>query len=173
MTLKDLEKRVKTLQDIEEIKKMHRRYVECLTNYQWEDMVKFFSKDAVAKIARDETHSGKEGVGNMIKNVIAKRISPMRPKGGHLLIQPIIKVDGDTAIGQWLLNRFVAQDTAKRHWQLVSNFYDYPETTKAPSPECSMGKYDIEYVKEDGEWKFRNLLWTMPWPEPKSKPGVK
>jgi hypothetical protein len=170
MTLKELEKRVKTLQDIEEIKKMHRRYLQCLSNYQWEDMVNFFSRDAEVKIARDEADAGKEGVGNLIKNVIGKRISPMRPKGGHLLIQPIIEVDGDTARGQWLLNRFVAQDTAKRHWQLMKSFYNYPETIEAPSPECSMGKYDAEYVREDGEWKFRRLLWTMPWPEqtPKS-----
>ena len=99
MTLKELEKRVKTLQDIEEIKKMHRRYIQCLSNYQWEDMVSFFARDAVVKIARDEADTGKEGVGNLIRNVIGKRISPMRPKGGHLLIQPIIKVDGDTARG--------------------------------------------------------------------------
>ncbi len=169
MTLKELQKRVKNLQDIQGIKTMHRRYIQCLSNYQWEDMVKFFSRDAEAKIARDESHTGKEGVGNLITNVIGKRISPMRPKGGHLLIQPIIKVDGDTAKGQWLLNRFVAKDTAKRHWQLVSHFYDYPPTIEAPSPECSMGKYDAEYVREDGEWKFRHLVWTMPWPEPGSK----
>jgi hypothetical protein len=170
MTLEELQKRVQILQDIEDIKKMHRRYIQCLSSYQWEEMVKFFSRDAVVKIARDEAHNGKEGVGELIKNVIGKRVSPMRPKGGHLLIQPIIQVEGDTARGQWLLNRYVAQDTAKRHWFLVNQYYPYPQTIPAPSPECSMGRYEAEYVREDGEWKFRNLVWTMPWPEPQSKP---
>jgi hypothetical protein len=46
MTLEELEKRVKVLEDIEAIKQLHVNYVYLLCNLQWDDMVECFAEGA-------------------------------------------------------------------------------------------------------------------------------
>jgi len=153
MTLKELENRVKIIQDVEEIKKMHRYYVFCLSNRQWKEMIDCFSKDAVAEIGDQGVWRGKDRIAVLIGEVIAGRNVKVKPKGGHILINPIITVEGDTAKGDWFLSRFVYNQTAPG----------------GPAPKLDRGRYDCEYVREDGKWKFSYLKWVCPWPEEQAK----
>lgn len=50
MTLEELEKRVKVLEDIEAIKQLHINYVYLLCNLQWEDMLECFAEDATLEL---------------------------------------------------------------------------------------------------------------------------
>jgi hypothetical protein len=156
MTLKELNERVKILQDIEEIKQMHRNYLYGLSTCEWEKMADYFAENAEAYIARHDLPyeydiaKGKENIRTMLKDGIGKRVATHRPRGGHLLIQPVISVQGDTAKGHWLMSRF----TYATH--LPGRF----------PPRLDKGRYDVEYVREDRQWKFRYLKWTCPWPEP-------
>lgn len=149
MNLEELEKRVGVLRDVEEIKKMHRNYIFCLNNCLWDKMADYFAENAVAHLAPDEPRKGKEEIAILLRDVIGKRALNIRPKGGQILIQPIIDIGGETAKGHWLMSRFI---------------YD-PDAQGKPVPHLSRGRYDCEYVKVNGKWKFSYLRWRRPWPE--------
>ncbi len=50
VTVKELEKRVRILEDIEAIKKLHREYVYALASQQWDDMLGCFTDNGIADI---------------------------------------------------------------------------------------------------------------------------
>lgn len=155
MTLEELEKRIKALEDIEEIKNMHRQYVYWLaTRRHWEDMVDCFAEDAIADIRIYGPRFGKAEIAKLFRNIITEaRIMPKSPEGGKFLTQPVITIDGDRATGHWLLDMF----------------FDDVTTPEGPTLKLQKGRYDAEYIRENGKWKFRYLKWTMPWPVP---PGL-
>jgi hypothetical protein len=50
MTLEQMEKRLRALEDLEEIKKLHRKYISCLDNLQFDKALDLFTEDAIAEI---------------------------------------------------------------------------------------------------------------------------
>ena len=145
MPLEELEKRIRVLEDIEEIKTMHREYVFWLINHQWEDMVECFTDDATAVIATNPPCKGKKEIAKLFTGIFAKVI-PWDE--GHVIAQPVISVEGDRAKGHWIL------------------FVFYPE----PEGGWLQTRYDCEYARVDGKWKFSSLIFKAPWPvPPKSK----
>jgi hypothetical protein len=149
--LEGLEKRVKELEELEEIKKLHRDYIYWMCNHQWEEMVNCFAEDATADIPNVGEHKGKDAIKEVFQNRISKEESFQ--KGGHMLIQPVISVDGNVARGYWTAYHF-AYDFQSPAGEFVQLF----------GPELQ-GKYDCEYVKEKGKWKFGKMKFTRPWPE--------
>jgi len=146
MTLEELEKRVQVLEDIEEIKNLHREYVFGLASQQWDDMLDCFAEDAIADIFRWGLRKGKAEIEDLFKNTFNGRILPTH---GHFAAQPVISVEGDRAKGRWILYLFFAE----------------------PSVTWVQGRHDCEYIKVDGKWKFSYLKFTRPWPEvPEQKP---
>jgi hypothetical protein len=141
MTIEELEKRVQAMEDIEAIKRMHRDYVFCLINHQWTDMVDCFTEDATMNIAENKPCKGKEEISHLLVDVIAERV-PWDE--GHFVSQPVITVDGDKAKG---------------HWILYVLFFE-------PSMGWRQARYDCEYRKVNGEWKFSSLVFKAPWPAP-------
>lgn len=142
MTLEEMEKRLKVMEDIEAIKKLQRKYVYALASQQWDDMLECFAEDGSADIWTHGLKKGKKEIGELFKSFTGKIL----PSHGHLVAQPVINVDGDKAEGYWLLYLFL------------------------PDPESTwvQGRYDCEYVKVNGEWKFKNLKYTRPWPDPET-----
>jgi hypothetical protein len=65
-------------------------------------------------------------------------------KQGHFTGQGVISVEGDRAKGHWMFYRFLPPPLPERWIQ---------------------GRYDCEYVKEDGQWKFSFMKLTRPWPD--------
>ena len=47
MTVEELEKRVKALEDLDDIKNMHRQYIYWLTTRSWDEMMDCFVKHIV------------------------------------------------------------------------------------------------------------------------------
>ena len=138
MTLEELEKRIRVLEDMEEIRKLHREYVYFLANRQWNDLVDCFREDALYDISDHGLRKGKKEIEDIVKNEFDKLIKPTH---GHFSTQPVISVDGDKANGHWILYLFF------------------------PEPEVSwvQGRYDCEYVKVDGKWKFSSMKFRR-WP---------
>jgi hypothetical protein len=148
MTLEELEKRVRALEDVEEIKILHNEYIYALMDWQWDKMLDCFAEDATADIHR-QVRRGKKEIGIIFKEEVGK---VTKQKGGQILIQPVIHVDGDTATGHWAWYRF------------FYNFYTEVGWHYKIFGPWEQARYDCEYVRENGKWKFKTLKLTRPWP---------
>lgn len=132
MNLKDLEKRVRAMEDLEEIKQMHREYMSCLDNIQFEKALDFFTEDAEVEVRFSGVMKGKESYSKIYLGTLSQR---KERHDGHLVGQPVITVDGDTAKGHWIVYMFFS----------------------VPTIQWVQGRHDCEYVKENGKWKFSKL----------------
>jgi ketosteroid isomerase-like protein len=145
LNLKELEKRVRVIEDIEAIKNLHREYVFLLINHQFKEMVDCFADDAVAAIAEHTPCKGKKAIEDLLVNVIAKQLGW---DVGHFVTQPVIHVKGDKAEGHWLM------------------FLHFPEKPDGPPFKWRQTRYDCGYVRVGGKWKFSSVKFTAPWPAP-------
>ena len=146
MTLEELQKRACVLQDIEEIKKMHREYVLGVNNRRFGEIVDYFAENATVEIRKYGVWKGKKEIEKLFKEEIAGR---QHSKGRYMLIQPVITVEGKTAKGHWIM------DLLSHESFLTGESITTYET----------GRYDCEYIKEGGRWRFSYLKLTSPWPE--------
>ncbi len=128
MTLEELEKRVRALEDTEEILEIDKA-LDC------------FAENIVTNVANYGIKKGKIEVGKFFREVIRNNV--LQSKDGHFTGQPVVVVEGDKANGHWMFYRFVPEPSPRRWIQ---------------------GKYDCEYVKENGKWKFSLVKLTRPWP---------
>jgi hypothetical protein len=99
MILNSLEKRIQVLEDIEEIKQLQIRYVNCLTTTKWDELIDCFSEDGLVDLesgyARGKAEITKHFKGKVALNHIGQE--------GNFVVHPIISVDGDKAKGSWLI----------------------------------------------------------------------
>jgi hypothetical protein len=163
MTLEELEKRVRNLRDIEEIKDLFRNYILWLTNKEWDNIIDCFAENAVAEIGTRGALSGKPEIARLFKDVMAKRDTP---GGGHMLIHPVITVDGDKARGYWTMLHFFIERAFTVNEADLADMAKF-DFTAPPGKELKwlQGRYDCEYVREGGKWKISSLKWVRPWPE--------
>ena len=152
MTQRELEKRIKILEDAKAIEDLQNQYIYWLINRQWDEVIDCFTEDATANVYNHGLRKGKADITNMFKEEMSK-VNWGKGRDGHFLVQPIVSVNNGQAEAQWLL--FI----------LVSD----PVTGKAQQWLC--GRYENKYIKVDGKWKISALKWTYPWPrEPSSFP---
>lgn len=145
--LQDIKKRLKVLEDIEEIKQLQYRYLNCVMFAKFDEIGDFFTDDAQIDLVEwmPET-KGKAAVIKWFKDEIAKIHVG---KEGDFEVHPIISVDGDKAKGNWVMYIM----------------YFLPDTGQ--SLFWVQGIYDMEYARVDGKWKFS----LMRWRERLGKPG--
>ncbi len=149
MAAGDLERRVATLEAIEEIKKLQARYVDYLiTCDDWDGIVDFFTEDGVADLVAGLA----QGRGELLKLFKEKIAVNHIGLEGNFLVHPDITVDGDKAKARWLLYLQYAQPRKRK---VGSN-----PVTLVDAPDWSQGYYDVEYKKVDGKWKISYLKWT-------------
>ena len=140
MPLEDLEKRVRALEDAEQIKTMHREYLFYISNLEIDKALDCFAEDIVADIADYGIKKGKKEVGKFFHEVIRNNV--FQSQDGHFTGQPVVSVEGDRASGHWMFYRFIPEG-ARRFVQ---------------------GRYDCEYIRENGSWKFSLIKMKRPWP---------
>ncbi|MFC1920199.1 nuclear transport factor 2 family protein [Chloroflexota bacterium] len=154
MSLEELEKRVKAIEDIEEIKQLHIRYILGLNEQDFEGMTECFAEDIVEEgILRGQKHDGKAALSSMLKQMGEDQKAVSMWKGGQLLLHPIIKVDGDTATGIWTWFRLGMPHTFTSEMGREVELF-----------EPWQARYDMEYRRIDGKWKMSKLKFTLPWP---------
>lgn len=152
MTLEELEKRLRTLEDLEAIKNLHHEYIFQLLNRQWDDIVDCFAEDGTANIAHHGLRKGKAEIATLFKERISK-MNAGKWRDAHFVVQPVISIEGDKAKGYWLMYIMIA------------------DPTTGNALRWTQGRHDCEYVKIDGKWKFKSVKYTRPWPlEPESLP---
>ena len=137
MSTRDMESRIRALEDIEEIKRLKARYCAyCDDNYDADAIAALFTEDAVW----DGGMRGKAVGREEIRSFFVKS-SQRLPFAVHMVLNPIIEVNGDTAKGIWYL---------------------FQTCTFAEGNQAVWGsaRYDEEHVRVGGEWKFQNLAVT-------------
>jgi phosphoenolpyruvate synthase/pyruvate phosphate dikinase len=132
MSLKALEKRVQAIEDLEEIKKLHQKYMDLMDNLRYPEVLNLFTDDAKVEIRNLGVRKGKEGLTDIYVNKLGKRTARSE---GHFVIEPDITVDGDTARGTWLV------------YMLFS----------IPDVQWVQGRNETEYVKVNGKWKIKSM----------------
>ena len=132
MNLQELERRVRAIEDLEDIKKMQRYYMSCLDNLQFSKALDLFTEDAEVEVRNSGVLKGKKSFSQIYLGTLAKRTERHE---GHLVGQPVITVDGDRAAGYWMVYMFFS----------------------VPTVEWVQGRNDCEYVKVNGKWKFSKL----------------
>jgi hypothetical protein len=139
MELEEMEKRLRTLEDIEAIKTLHHNYAFWLTSSQWDEISDCFAEDAEVNIWKHGPRKGKKEILKFFREVITAGRKSGSP--GHLVAQPVINVDGDRAKGYWIMYLFFNEPT-----------------------QCIQGRHDCEYVRVEGKWKIKSVKFTRPWP---------
>jgi hypothetical protein len=133
MTLEELEKKFRALEDLEEIKQLQRQYMWWFHNNQWDEIIDCFTENATVEIRQSGLRKGKKEIAELYKSGKKKGVEE-----AHFVGQPIISIEGDRAKG---------------HWNVCILF---PE----PSIQWVQGRNDCEYVRENGKWKFSSLKFT-------------
>ena len=137
MSIEDLEKRVQALEDAEEIKKLHQKYIDLMDNLKYEEVLDLFTENAKVEVRNLGVKKGKKELREIYIDVLAKNRGNER-FDGHMAVEPDITVNGDTAEGTWLI------------YMLFSR----------PELQWVQGRNECEYKKVKGEWKISKLKFT-------------
>ena len=136
MSLEELEHRVRALEDVEAIKRLKARYcLYCDDDHNPDGVAGLFVEDGVWDGGeRRGRYEGREAIRRFFPEVGRQRYSFSM----HPALNPIITVDGDTGHGSWyLLMAATVRDGNQAVW--------------------NSGRYEEDYVRVDGAWKFRSL----------------
>jgi hypothetical protein len=148
--VKILEDRLRTLEDIEEIKQLQRIYGYYLDNRMGDEIIDLFSDDTEL-VDIGGVYLGKEGVRRLFKGVYGGGLPPGH-MGQHGIQQAVINVDegGKTAKGRWRVVWCMAAPVDDKIAALWGH-----------------GLYENEYIKENGKWLFKKfqcfLLYRTPY----------
>lgn len=133
MSLTDVERRLQALEDIEAIKKLKARYCLTVDQRDEEGFVSLFTEDAVWDGGRFGHYEGREAIRKFFR-----AIPDVLTFAVHYVMNPIIKVHGDRATGQWyLLEPCTMVEGNQAVW--------------------GTARYEEEYVRVGNEWRFKNL----------------
>jgi len=135
MSLEELEERVRAMEDLEAIKRMHRQYMNHLDNLEFGAAAAMFSEDATAQVRTFGVKHGKKEIEEVYLGILAQRKERF---DAHLVSQPIVILDGDRAKGEWIFYMFFSK----------------------PTLQWVQGRHECEYVKVNGQWKFSYLKFT-------------
>lgn len=134
MELVDIERRLTRIEDIEAIKQLKARYCEiCDDMHNPDRITSLFVADAIWESADFGKAQGHEAIRKLFQDFQA-----MFSFSQHNITNPIIEVDGDSATAIWyILGPWTNTEGGKEIWMTA--------------------RYDDDYVKVDGEWKYQHL----------------
>jgi hypothetical protein len=151
MSLEELGARIKVLEDIEDIKKLMASYAYWVDAFQMDDAMDLFAENARAEYG-PMSYEGKDGLANFFKEFVPNTQS----WSAHQLLNPIVTVEGEKAKGTWYLF--------------------CPATVLNPEGNQAVwiqGRYNNEFVKIDGKWKFSLLRFVFNFVTPYEEGWVK
>mgnify|MGYP001282771111 CR=1 FL=1 len=129
-----LEKRITRIEDIESIKQLKAAYCDiCDDDHNPDRITGIFSEDGIWEGDGFGKAEGHDAIRDLFKK-FQKRISFSQ----HQVMNPIIKVDGETATGIWyFFGPFTFYQNNQAKWLSA--------------------RYEDDYIKTNGEWKIRHL----------------
>ena len=134
MDMAELEKRVTMREDIEAIKQLKACYCAiCDDNHNPDKITTLFVDDGIWEGVDLGSHRGHQAIRALFQS-FQERISFSQ----HNVMNPIIEVDGDHAKGSWyFMGPFTFRKGNRAMWIAA--------------------RYEDDYVKVNGEWKFKHL----------------
>ena len=141
--LGELEQRVRALEDVDAIRNLKARYAEyCDDSYNPDKIASLFVEDAVWESGPLGRYEGREAIREFFRGA-----SQIFTFAIHYSLNPQIEVTGDTARARWyLFMPCTVGEGDQGMWRA--------------------GVDDEEYVRVDGEWKFKsktsNSLFSTP-----------
>ena len=152
MTLQEIEKRVQALEDIEQIKQLHYRYIYALNDGQYDEIIDMFAEDMIEDgFPRGEKRTGKKEIAEVYRAMEEGARGKLRHT--TIVAQPVISVEGDKAKGKWF---YISNITNRRVFTSEAG-----DDITAVVPRQST--YDMEYEREDGKWKISKLHLIVGW----------
>ncbi len=135
MDLPELVRRLQIVEDIEAIKKLKALYCYlCDQNYNAERITECFVEDGIWDGGSFGVFKGRAE----IHEFFAHKAPKILLFAMHMVINPVIEVDGDQATGRWYIFEPVTFAEGKQAGWLAGYYHD-------------------DYVKSDGQWKYKHL----------------
>lgn len=135
MNIAELARRITVLEDIDAIKKLKARYCAvCDDDHNPDKITTLFAEDGIWEGADGiGRHQGHAAIRRLFEG-FRERISFSQ----HNVMNPIIEVNGETAHGSWyFIGPFTFRKGNRAYWLAA--------------------RYEDDYVKVNGEWKFKHL----------------
>lgn len=136
----DLEKRIRVLEDMEEIRKLKHRYCYLVDRgvagegAAIDELMQYFTTDAKVDFGElGGVHEGKDAVDAFFRTFVPAVLS----YSAHMVANPVIGVNGDHATGRW--------------------YVDVPCTARQPEGDTAawlQARYEESYIREEGIWKW-------------------
>jgi hypothetical protein len=142
----DLERRMARLEDVEAIRELKHSYCYLTDagiagdDTKFDELVEKFTDDGWVDFGDLGVFKGKEGLTTFFKEVVGGNFS----FGAHMVCNPMIRVDGEAARGQWLVLA--------------------PGVLKSEAGEratWTQAMYEEDYVKVHGLWKWKSIKVTF------------
>ena len=132
--LTDLEQRITRLEDIEAIKQLKARYCEiCDDMHNPDRITSLFAEDGIWESADFGKAQGHAAIRELFQG-----FQKMFSFSQHNITNPIITVDGNRATGVWyIMGPWTHTDDGREIWMTA--------------------RYDDDYVKIGGAWKYQHL----------------
>ncbi len=133
MSSTNLEARISALEDIEKIKDLRHTYCYMCDDYNMDGVIGLFSKTATADFHEFGQYDGIAEITKFYKEIIPEAMTFFV----HMVSNPMINlIDSEHATGKW--------------------YADVPATLSGEA-RWMCGRYEEEYVKENGVWKFKDM----------------
>ena len=134
----DLERRIARLEDIEAIKQLKARYCEiCDDDHNPERIASVFAPDGIWEGAGFGKAQGHDAIRELFRG-----FQQLISFSQHNVMNPQLQVDGDRATGSWyFLGPFTFRKGNENKWLAL--------------------RYDDDYVRIDGAWKYQHLRATL------------
>ena len=134
-SLKELEARITVVEDIEAIKKLKARYCYSVDARNFDELLRCFAEDATVEIGPHGKFVGKQEYTRFFTKVFPADCSFTL----HHVHDPLIEVNGEKATGKW--------------------YFEVPGTWVSTNEAVWIaGRYEEEYSKKQGEWKFSSIV---------------
>ncbi|WP_049995885.1 nuclear transport factor 2 family protein [Halococcus sediminicola] len=130
---RDVKNRLRRIEDRFKIEQLRFAYCYAVDERDWEALVSLFTENATLDYGDLGTYEGHDG----IHAFATEFIEPNLKATAHVVHNPVIDVNGDTATG---------------HWYVTS-----PITHQDGSGGFRWGRYDEAYHCTDGEWYIDDL----------------
>ncbi|MEW6442729.1 MAG: nuclear transport factor 2 family protein [bacterium] len=139
----ELKGKIQTLLDIEAIKNLRALYCYLVDGAiagdksRYDELVSRFVDDAWLDFNVFGYYEGKEAIAKFFREIV----DPLWSYAAHMVMNPIIEVSGDQANGRWFVHALATTRESNRALWV-------------------QGRYDEQYVRVNGDWKWKSITFT-------------